>query len=75
MNGKLGLGELIIFLTVIVPSIWLAWRICAKTGNSGALGVGALIPGVNIILVLYLAFSEWPIERELKQLKATATTH
>ena len=41
------------------------WRICAKAGFPGWYGVGVVIPMVNILLVLFLAFAEWPLERNL----------
>ena len=68
--GNLGVGELTITLVILCLFAWPAWRVCRKTGNSGLLGVAFLIPVVNIIVWLYLAFSEWPIERELRDLKS-----
>lgn len=68
--GNFGVGELVIIFCIFALALWPTWRICAKSGNSGALALGFLIPLVNIILVLYLAFSEWPIEKELKRLRA-----
>ena len=42
------------------------WRIFARTGHSGALGLLMIVPGINVVLLLVLAFLRWPIERELK---------
>ena len=39
------------------------WRICAKAGFPGWYGVAAVIPMVSVLLVLFLAFAEWPRER------------
>lgn len=69
--GNFGFGGLLMLPIILVLVLWPAWRICAKTGNSGALAILMIIPLVNILVWLYLAFSEWPIERELKQLKGT----
>ncbi len=41
------------------------WRICAKAGSPGWYGVAMVIPMVNLLLVLFLAFAEWPLERKL----------
>lgn len=71
MFGSIGLPELIILVVIGVLAIWPAWRICSKAGYSGLLGIGLCVPLVNVAIWLYLAFAEWPIERELKQLKTS----
>lgn len=44
--------------------IW--WKIFARTGHPGLYGILMLVPVVNVVLLLVLAFSPWPIERELR---------
>jgi hypothetical protein len=44
-------------------------KITAKMGYHWALGILMIVPFGNIILPLYLAFADWPIERELRQLR------
>ncbi|MCZ6598825.1 MAG: hypothetical protein O7B99_14400 [Planctomycetota bacterium] len=44
-------------------------RIYSKAGYHGAMGVLMLVPVVNVVMLFQLAFSRWPIERELKNLK------
>jgi hypothetical protein len=39
------------------------WRIVARTGHSGVIGLLMWVPLLNMVLLLWLAFSEWPIER------------
>ena len=47
---------------------FLCWRIFSKTGQSGALGLIALIPGIGLLVLLcILAFGTWPIEQRLMQ--------
>jgi hypothetical protein len=60
----LGIGLLFLVLTI---AIW--WKIFAKAGYSGAMGLLMLIPLVNFIMLLVLAFGEWPIQRELRSLR------
>ncbi len=69
--GNFGMGELFTLFLISLIAIWPAWRICAKTGNSGALAIGLVVPLVNILIWLYLAFSEWPIEQELQHLRGS----
>ena len=38
-------------------------------GYSGAIGLLACLPGVNVIAAYFLAFSEWPVLRELARLR------
>lgn len=66
-----GFFEFIIILfipafTLILPAVAF-WKICAKAGFSGALGLLMLVPVANVILLLYLAFAEWPALRNDSQ--------
>ena len=76
MNSTLlGSGIIVIFISLLILAIvcivgFIWWRIVSKTGYHGALGLLMLIPIANLIMILVLAFSEWPVEKELKQLKA-----
>lgn len=36
------------------------WRICTKAGFPGPVSPLMLIPLVNIIVLFYIAFAEWP---------------
>jgi hypothetical protein len=60
----LAIGLLSVILSIIV---W--WRILAKTGYSGALGLLMFVPFANFILLLVLAFGTWPIETEVRRLR------
>jgi len=64
-----GPWEIIVILVwCVVPAV-IMWRICSKAGYPRALGLLILIPIVNLILLLFLAFAKWPIERELEGYK------
>jgi hypothetical protein len=43
------------------------WKILAKTGNPGPLGLLMWVPLLNVVLLFWLAFSQWPIERRAGQ--------
>jgi hypothetical protein len=43
--------------------VWPTWRICSKAGFPGALALLALLPILNLCLLFYLAFAEWPALR------------
>ena len=55
-------------VTVIVGVVW--WRIFAKAGYPPWMGLFVLVPLVNVAVLLYLAFSDWPVHRELRALRA-----
>jgi hypothetical protein len=57
--------SLVIFILAII--IW--WRIFAKAGFSGALGLLMFVPLANIIVLLVLAFARWPIQKEVDLLR------
>ncbi|HET8714894.1 MAG TPA: hypothetical protein VFM16_03645 [Holophagaceae bacterium] len=49
-------------LAIIAFQVWLFWRIFAKAGYSGAMGLLILLPGIGILIALcILAFGNWPI--------------
>ena len=56
-------------LLVTGLTVWAYCRIFGKAGFSWALGLQKLIPIANIIMLFVLAFAEWPIERELQQMR------
>jgi hypothetical protein len=59
---------MLIMFWCVVPAV-IMWRICSKAGYPGALGLLVLVPIVNLILLIFLAFAKWPIERELEGYK------
>ena len=65
-GGAIVLVYLVVAAGILFFSVFVAWRIVAKTGYPGALGLLWFVPIANIILTLMLAFGEWPIERELR---------
>lgn len=65
--------SLAISLAVLILSIVVWWRIFAKAGYSGALGLLMFVPIANVIVLLVLAFGRWPIEEELERLRGRMT--
>ncbi len=47
-------------------------RIISRTGHSGWLSLLVLVPGVNYLLLIYVAFSEWPVERKQRSVSTQA---
>lgn len=39
------------------------WKIFSKAGFNGALSLLLLIPIVNLFVIPYLAFAEWPVHK------------
>ena len=58
-----------ILLVVFTVAVIVWWKICKKAGYSGWLGLLMIIPIANLVLPLVIAFSEWPVLREIKALK------
>jgi len=44
-------------------------KIFSKAGYSWALGLLMLVPIANIIMAFYLAFADWPVLRQVRQLR------
>ncbi len=62
---------LIAFIALIAVAIKVLvfCKISSKAGFSWALGLLMLVPIANIVFVFYLAFADWPIRKELRELK------
>jgi len=70
MKDLIGLLTAIVFAVTVLYFIGLvSWKIFAKAGYRGALGLLMLVPFVNLIMLCVLAFGEWPIQRELDHTK------
>ena len=54
---------LIIAASIVIGIIWvIAWaKIFTKVGYNPWLAILTVIPGINVLLVLWLAYSKWPI--------------
>ena len=65
-----GLIWLLVCLGLLILGLVINWQIAKKAGFSGALSLLMLIPLVNFILLLVFAFTEWPIEQQLREAKA-----
>jgi len=64
--NTLGLPELVIITVLAVLVVLPASRICVKAGYPAWLGALAILPVLNAVLGLLLAFAKWPIEQELE---------
>lgn len=65
---------LIILIALVVFAVIVYWKIFSKAGYSGALGLLMFVPIANIVVLCILAFGEWPIYRELIQLRQMAAS-
>lgn len=54
---------LVIGAIVIVIPLWMVF---SKAGYPGVYSLGMMVPLLNIALLYFLGFSEWPVLRELK---------
>lgn len=57
------LWMLVMAIVVVVP----VWRICQRTGYPGWLGLLILVPLINLGLLYFIAFSDWPADRKERQ--------
>jgi uncharacterized membrane protein YhaH (DUF805 family) len=58
-----------IVLVILAVKLLICCKIFSNAGYSWALGLLMLIPFVNIIMIFYLAFADWPVRKELRELK------
>jgi hypothetical protein len=57
--------DFILWLLIVgVIIIWPFWKIFTKAGYSGAMAILMIIPLINVAMIFYLAFSDWPALRK-----------
>jgi uncharacterized membrane protein YhaH (DUF805 family) len=63
----------LVWLLIIVAStvigIIIYCKLFSKAGYPWALGLLILVPIANIVMLCYLAFADWPVLKELRQLR------
>jgi hypothetical protein len=63
------LVALLIGLAFLILGAVIYCKICSRTGYPWALGLLMFVPIANFIILLVLAFGEWPIQKELQACK------
>jgi uncharacterized membrane protein YhaH (DUF805 family) len=59
-----------LYVVLVIVFVWAYVRIIRRAGYSGWWVLIGLVPFVNVVMFLVFAFKEWPIQRELAQLRA-----
>lgn len=65
MTG-ISINELVIILALLAFVVLPSWRIFERVGHPGWYGLGMVIPLLNIILLFFLAYSEWPTLKRVR---------
>jgi len=60
---------ILIALIAIAIKVLIFCKISSKAGYSWALGLLMLVPIADIIMAFFLAFADWPIQKQLRKLK------
>ena len=62
--GSTGFSELVVILPAVLVTclvlIWPAARICRRIGFSPWLGLLAVVPVANVVLLWFVAVAQWP---------------
>ena len=66
-----GAPELLLLLVGGIIIVLPLWKVFSKAGYPGALSLGMILPVVNIALLYFLGFSDWPVLKELKVLRTS----
>jgi len=66
-----GVPELLFLLVGGFVIILPLWKVFSKAGYPGALSLGMILPVVNIVLLYFLGFSDWPVLKQLKTLRTS----
>jgi len=65
----IGITVLLLWVVATVFSVIAYWRIFVRVGYAGVLGLLMFVPVVNLVMLYILAFHEWPIYKELHELR------
>ena len=64
---------MLVYLLIVVIgaaiTALITCKIFSKTGFHWALGLLMFVPIANIVVPFFLAFAEWPIQKELRELR------
>ena len=63
-------GIMVLYAAVIAFGVYLYVRIARKAGYSGWYAALLFVPVANLVVIVMFAFKEWPIEAELRMLRA-----
>ncbi len=70
METEVSPFEVVLGLAILATVIVLPfWRIFPKAGFSRWWSLAMVVPILNFVLLFSLAFREWPVHRELTQLR------
>jgi hypothetical protein len=56
-------------LIAVAIKVLIFCKIFSKAGYSWAFGLLILVPIANIIMAFYLAFADWPVQKEIRRLR------
>ena len=63
-------GVAVLYVAVLVFGLYMYCRVAGKAGYSPWMGLWLLVPVASLVVMLMFVFSEWPIEREVRALRA-----
>ena len=66
-TALLCMAGILLVVVALVITIW--WKIWEKAGYGGAMSLLMLIPIVGFIMLLVLAFGDWPVQQEVRRLR------
>lgn len=75
MMYVIGIYEMIIIAAIGILVVVPSWKIFSKAGFPGALSILTIVPGVNLLLLYFLAFARWPALRNRQTISPSDPIH
>jgi hypothetical protein len=76
IEGLLQPAHILVLFLLVFPTVLCVvlplWRILVKAGYPGPVSLLAPVPVIGVVVIFWLAFSEWPLERLARQKDPTA---
>jgi hypothetical protein len=70
--AAMGVTIAIVVLVSVAVTVLIWFMIFNRTGMNPWLSLLMLVPIANFVMLIVLAFNEWPVQRELRMLRAQA---
>lgn len=70
MLKSIGLPELLVIFVFVIFAIVPFWKIFSKAGYPGIMSLTMFVPFLNVLMLFFLAFGEWPVLKELDSLRS-----
>jgi hypothetical protein len=68
MYRSIGIPEIFVVF-VLLFAVVPFWKIFSKAGYPGIMSLTMFVPILNVVMIFFLGFSDWPVLKELSAMR------